>query len=205
MMRLTRPAIAGLVTAAALMACKGNKDQYASGALDTSTIKAMPSTDTTTPPAAVAVVTWAGPTVIAFTETASDGEIRLGRLAQKKAISADVKAYARRMVNEHNAMLADSKKLATKLKVSADTTAADVRDLATHGHDALTELTNKAEGADWDRLYMDKMVEGHQNVLTKLQNAANGAGGDVRSALDRAIVKVEAHLAKAKEVRAKLG
>jgi len=35
--------------------------------------------------------------------------------------------------------------------------------------------------------------------------SANGAGGDVRSALDRAIVKVEAHLAKAKEVRAKLG
>ena len=44
-------------------------------------------------------------------------------------------------------------------------------------------MTDKAKGADWGKNYIDKMIDDHQKVLDKLQDAAkNTNDADVRSA-----------------------
>jgi putative membrane protein len=202
MIRLTKTTLAGLCLVAAVAACK-SKDEYAS----VDTAKAM--TDTTTPAAvpAPAPMTdkWSSPSVIGFATAANSGEVELGKLAQKKATNADVKAFAKMMVTDHSAMLADTKKLATKLNIMADSAADDARDLANHAREELNELTEKAAGADWDKNYMDKMVDGHQKVLDKLQDAAKSTtDAEVRTALEGAVGKVQTHLTKAQDIRAKL-
>src|ERR1041384_1472284 len=196
MIRLTRPVVAGLLFAAALGACKKSSDQYANGSVDSAK-----AADTTAAAAATPATPapndstknangskWTNPTVIGFATAANDGEVQLGKLGEKKATSAAVKAFARQMVTDHSAMLADTKKLGTKLKVTADTAADDVRDLSNHARDEIKDLTDKAAGADWDKNYMDKMVDDHQKVLDKLQDASkNTTDPDVTKALEAAV------------------
>jgi len=206
MVRLTRPAIAGLVLAAALAACNKNKDEVANGAVDTAK-PADSAAMATVPDTTHAMTTskWTNPSTIAFVEAASSGEVELGKLAQKKATNPAVKAYARMMVTDHTAMLSSTKKLATKLNVTPDTTADDTRDLINNGRDATKELAEKKADADWDKNYMDKMVDGHQKVLDKLNDARkNTTDPDVQAALDKSSAKVQEHLTKAQDTRSKL-
>ena len=205
-----RPAAAGILTLAVFAACKKDQDRYASGSLDT--LKAAPTADTVRPADTVRATTpaptndkWSSPNVLGFAIVANAGEVELGKLAQKKATHADVKAFAKMMVTDHSAMLADTKKLGSKLSVTADTAADDARDLMNHGRDAMKELTEKAAGTDWDKNYMDKMVDGHKDVLSKLQDAAkNTPDAQLKSALETAVGKVQTHLTKAEDIRAKL-
>jgi putative membrane protein len=205
MIRLTRPAVAGAVLAVAVAACQGKKEQVSGGALDTTVGTSTPARDTTTPPPSVATNKWSSPAIIGYVETANSGEIALGKLARTKAKNSEVKAYARMIVTDHTSMLADAKKLATKLSVAADTTVDDVTDLAKDGHEALKELTEKAAGADWDKDFIDRMVDGHQRVLDKLQDAAKNTNDtELRAALESAVGKVQTHLTKAQDLKEKL-
>lgn len=209
MIRSTTPVIAGLLCAAALAACKKTNDQYANGNIDTTAAASATATDTSaataanpTPPT---TGTWTSPAIIGFAWTANNGEIALGKLAQTKATNADVRSFGRMMVTDHTAMLAATKKLATKLNTTPDTTAGDAKDLMSHGQDEMKDLTDKAKGADWDKDFIDKMVDDHQAVLGKLQDAAkNNTDPDVTKALTDATAKVQAHLTKAQAIQAKL-
>jgi putative membrane protein len=203
MLRLTRPALAGVAAAFALAACKGKTEQTAGGTVDTGMAKLGRGVDTLMSKLP-GTTTWSNPVIIGYATTANSDEIMLGKLAVKKAKNGDVKAFARMMVTDHTKMLADTKQLGTKLSVTADTTEGAVRDLANSASSAEKELTDKPAGADWDKNYMDKMVAGHETVLDKLRDAAKTTDVEVRTALEGAITKVEAHLNKAKEVRAKL-
>ena len=75
------------------------------------------------------------------------------------------------LVADHTKMLNDVKALATKQSVTPDTTMDDVKDLMGHSRDELKDLTDKAKGADWDKDFIGKMVDDHQKVLDKLQDA----------------------------------
>lgn len=216
MIRMTRPAVAGLMLAAALGACK--KTDTANGNVDTTAAAAATATptDTTMKPAdttaaAGAMTTtpgaskWTSPTVLGYAWAANTGEIALGKLAETKATNADVKAFARMMVTDHTKMLSETKSLVNKLKVTADTTADDVKDQMKGGQDALTDLTGKAKGADWDKDYIDKMVDGHQKVLGELQDAAkNTTDPELTKALEATTAKVQAHLTKAQDIQSRL-
>jgi putative membrane protein len=207
--RITAPTIAALLLAASVSACKkegaGSTDTTANAAarVDTAGTPANPSVAPAT--AAATTTTWASPTVLGFAWAANTGEIALGKLGEKKATSPAVKAFARQMVTDHTAMLADAKKLGTKIYTTPDTAANDAHDLMTHGTDEVKDLTDKAAGADWDKNYMDKMIDDHQKVLDKLQDAAkNTTDADVSKALVETTAKVQAHLTKAQDIKAKL-
>ena len=206
MFRSTKPVIAGLFCAAALAACKKGNNEYASnGNVDTTAATAKTTDTAAAATATPAPSTWTSPTIIGYAWTANDGEIALGKLGVSKATNADVKSFARMMVTDHTAMLAATKKLASKLNATPDTTAGDAQDLLGHGRDETKDLTDKAKGADWDKDYMDKMVSDHQAVLGKLQDAAkDNTDPDVTKALSDATAKVQAHLTKAQAIQAKL-
>ena len=145
---------------------------------------------------------WTEPSIFGFANAANTGEIQLGELAAKKATNAQVKAYGRQMVTEHRAMMAETKSMFAKLSTTADTAADDVRDFMGRGRDQLKDLTDKAAGADWDKDYIDKMIDDHQKVLDKLQDAAKNANNaDVRAGLEKATGKVQQHLTKAQNIK----
>jgi putative membrane protein len=200
-----RPAAAGILTLALFAACKRDRDQSAAGSLDNARAS-LPPVDTFTAAApAVTTVKWSSPNAIGFAIVANSGEVALGRLAQRKARSREVRAFATTMIADHSAMLTATKKLGSKLNVTADTTAGDARDFMSHDRDALQELTDAPAGADWDKKYMDTMIDGHNIVLANLQDAAKTTPDpQVRVAFDAAAGKVQRHLARAQDIRVRM-
>jgi putative membrane protein len=205
--RFNAPTVAALLLAASVAGCK--KEQASNG-LDTTAAAAAKMDTAAAPamaptPAAATTSAWSSPSVVGFAWAANNGEIAMGKLGAQKATSPAVKAFAKQMVTDHTAMLADTKKLATKISATPDTTTGDVHDLMSNGNDEVKELTDKAVGADWDKNYMDKMIADHQKVLGKLQDAAkNTTDPDVTKALEATTGKVQAHLTKAQDIKAKL-
>jgi putative membrane protein len=94
---------------------------------------------------------------------ANTAEIELARTASDKSTSPDVKQFAQMMVTDHtaagdklNAIASDN---AIAVDAQLDETRRDVRD----------KLTRK-QGLDFDRDYMDTMVDEHQKLVDKLES-----------------------------------
>ena len=147
---------------------------------------------------------WTEPSILGFATAANASEIDEAKLAEKKATNPAVKAFARQLATDHAAMLKDGQALATKLNATADTTTGAAHDLLNDAHGELKDLTDKAAGADWDAKFIDGEIDGHQKVLDKLQDAAkNTTNADLRAALEKATGKVQQHLTKAQDIKAK--
>ena len=205
MTRATRPLIAAIALLATLGACK--RDRTAGGVIDTARLNMSPDSAPLFAPESVSpgnapAADRSAPAILGFAATASNREITLGNLALTKATNPAVKAYAQQEVTEHTTMLADLKAIATTLGVMLDTASADARRLADLTREEVRELTEEPRGKDWDEDYMEAMVEDHQKVLTRLQEAARGTNaGELRTALEAAAAKVQAHLKRARELK----
>ena len=146
---------------------------------------------------------WTEPSILGFATAANASEVAEGQLAAKKATNPVVKAYARQMVTDHEAMLKDGHALAAKLNATADTATGAAHDLLEDAHKELKDLTDKAAGADWDEDFIEHEIDGHQKVLDKLQDAAkNTTDADLRGMLEKATAKVQEHLTKAQDIKA---
>jgi putative membrane protein len=148
---------------------------------------------------------WTNDHIFGFVHNANEGEIALGKLASTKATNAKVREFGQEMVKDHTQMMKDAHALMAKVNAGVDSTWDDAKDLAGAGADKLKELTDKAKGADWDKNYIDFMVDGHQKVLGKLQDAAKATSDTtVAAGLAKATSKVQEHLTKAQSIQAGL-
>jgi putative membrane protein len=90
-------------------------------------------------------------------------EIDLSRLATERASSPDVKSFAQMMITDHTAAGAQLSGVAVQNSIDAPATMDD----AHRGtHDDLA----KKSGLDFDRDYVDAMVDGHQKLVDKLES-----------------------------------
>ena len=90
-------------------------------------------------------------------------EIELSRMALNKATSADIKVFAQKLIDDHGAA-------AEKLKsVVAGHPIAWPDKLDDKYRKTAEKLTNK-QGADFERDYLEAMVEGHQDLAAKLES-----------------------------------
>jgi putative membrane protein len=159
--------------------------------------------DTTTSAGAVTNENgWTDGQVVAFMDAANNGEIEQGKLAARKATNPAVKAFARQLVADHEAMLKDARALASKKGITPDANRDDVHDLLNDTQDELKDLTDKPAGKDWDEEYLDKQIDGHKDVLNKLQDLEkNTTDPQLKEALNKAVGKVQSHLTKAQDIK----
>ena len=124
-------------------------------------------------------------------------EVELARLAQKKAASREVKDFATMMIRDHQKAGAELKALATQAHI--DMTAVDP-DMET-GKD-LHERLAKLSGKEFDRAYMDAMVEDHEKAVEETEKKAEKADNDhVRQWAAKALPTLKKHLDRAKELQ----
>lgn len=97
---------------------------------------------------------------------ANMAEVELGQMAQNKASSADVKQFATMMVRDHSRGLDLLKTLASKQGIPL------VAQLD-EKHKDLRDRLSKLRGEEFDREYMNAMVDGHEDVIDQLQTRAN--------------------------------
>jgi len=197
--------IAGAIVAAALGACK-KTGEYAS---DTTAMRADSAAGRSDTAAGVVPTDSGTPTgkyadasVLSFAAVANRGEIALGKLGEKMATNAQVKAFARMLVTDHQKLLSGTSQLSSKLSATIDTTAGDAADLANHDMDEVKDLNGKAKGADWDKAFIDHVIDGHQKILSTLQDDAKGsASATVRSSLEKSTGVFQQHLTKAQDIK----
>jgi putative membrane protein len=197
-----------LSAATLLVACKPKDNATsdtttAAGAVATGSDSANRArTDSTNNTAANTNNNWTDGQILAFAAAANRGEIAEGKLATTKATNAKVKAFARQMVADHTAMLTEGNSFAKKNNITPDSTKSDVTDLQKDANDELKDLTGKAKGADWDKEFVDKEIDGHKKVLDKLQNAQSSTtNAQLKDMLTKATAKVQDHLNKAQALK----
>jgi predicted outer membrane protein len=104
-------------------------------------------------------------TFISEMAIAGMAEVQLGKLATEKAANADVKAFGQMMVKDHSQANDELKQVASKLNVQLPAQLDEK-------HRDLAERLSKLQGAEFDREYINAMVEGHQEVAGKLRTRA---------------------------------
>ncbi|RYZ06111.1 MAG: DUF4142 domain-containing protein [Myxococcales bacterium] len=137
-------------------------------------------------------------------ELVNTAEVDQGKLAQSKAQSPRVKAFATKMVNHHSQAKAEQAKLVKQLNLTA-AESPEAAALKSDGAQTLSTLKT-TPAADFDRAYIDSQVTGHQKVLTTIdeQLLPSAKSERVVSALKLGREAVAAHLAEAKEIQDEL-
>ncbi len=105
-----------------------------------------------------------------ITKAAKDSmaEIELGRIAQQKAASEEVKRFAERMVADHGKASEELQKIAGGRGVTLPTE-------VDKGQKAHADKLQRLSGAEFDRAYMKHMVDDHRKAIAEFEKASKGA------------------------------
>ena len=113
-------------------------------------------------------------------------EVAMGKVAEEKGQSDDVKSFGKRMVADHGKANEELKKIAAQKNV---------------------KLPAKEQTTSWssDKAYMDMMVKDHEKDLAEFKEEANsGNDPDVKKFAEDTAKVVQEHLDLAKETQNKL-
>jgi putative membrane protein len=94
---------------------------------------------------------------------AGNAEVELGRLASERAASPQVKKFGQMMVDDHQKAGDELKQIAKQYNITQPAGLDDK-------HRDLKDKLSKLRGADFDKQYMDAMVDGHKDVVDKLES-----------------------------------
>jgi putative membrane protein len=90
-------------------------------------------------------------------------EVELARLAKEHAASSDVKQFAQMMIDDHTKAGDQLKQIAANYAITPETKLDDT-------HQDLVDKLSKLNGADFDKEYMDAMVDDHQDAVSDLRS-----------------------------------
>lgn len=125
-------------------------------------------------------------------------EVQLGNLALQKAQTADVRAFAQRMVTDHTKANTELQEFAMAKGVAL------LAELDAEHKNALEHLTS-INDAEFDKAYMQHMVADHQKAVSLFQNAStNSQDADLKGWATRTLPTLQEHLQLAETVSGKL-
>lgn len=127
----------------------------------------------------------------AFATAAANGgmaEVALGKLAQEKSTNAQIKSFGAMMVTDHGKAndelmaIAKTKNITLPSTVDAD-------------HQKKMDDLSKKTGADFDKAYVDAMIDGHKKTLDLMQKEAkDGSDADLKAFAAKTAPIVQTHL-----------
>jgi len=125
-------------------------------------------------------------------------EVELGKLAEQKAASADVKQFGSRMVTDHSKADADLKTVAQKEGVTIPANL-DAK------HQATVSRLSKLSGPAFDRAYVHAMVKDHEKDAAEFRHeSASAQDPDVKTFAGNTLKVIESHLSDIKSIQGKL-
>lgn len=144
------------------------------------------------------------PQIMGVLAAANHSEIAAGKLAEEQSTRKDVKKFATDMVKAHTKMDEEGTKLAKKLKITAEDSAAS-NEIRQGGQEALTKLKGM-KGAEFDQAYADGQVADHQKVLDTIDNTLLPSATDrqLKGMLKKARSTVASHLKHAEKLQEKV-
>jgi putative membrane protein len=126
-------------------------------------------------------------------------EVELGRLAMEKASNAEVKQFAQRMVDDHGKA---NQQLSTVAQQKNVQVPSELTGKAKADHDRLSKLS----GEQFDRAYMQLMVQDHRKDVAEFRKQSTKAkDADVKSFVSQTLPTLEDHLKVAQQTQTALG
>ena len=141
--------------------------------------------------------------ILGVLDAANDKEIETSKIAMTRSKNAEVKAFAKMMVDHHM----DAKKKAAKLAASAPAAESDASKKLKGDTTTAVEALKSTADADFDRAYLDMMLADHKAVLdlvdSKILPAAKAA--ELKTMVEKDVrPTVDGHLTKATALHAKV-
>jgi putative membrane protein len=126
-------------------------------------------------------------------------EVELGKLAQEKGSSEQVKSFGKRMVDDHSKANDELKMIAQKKNITLPTDL-DRKDKS------LRDRLSKLSGPAFDRAYMRAMLMDHRKDVNEFQHESKaGADPDVKSFAAKTLPTLEDHLKAAQDTDKAVG
>jgi putative membrane protein len=124
---------------------------------------------------------------------------KLSEVASKQASNNDVKGFARRVLKEHKVL---DEKL---MEAAKDTKVAVVTGTDPEQRKELTRIS-KLDGAAFDRAYMKRMIEGHEQAIKMFEaQAKQGKNAELSRFATDTLPALREHLKVARTVAKELG
>ena len=137
-----------------------------------------------------------------FVTKAAEGglaEVELGKLAQEKGSSDQVKSFGQRMVTDHSKANDELKTLAQNKNITLPT------EIGPH-EKALRDRLSKLSGAAFDRAYMRAMLMDHRKDVNEFRHESTaGKDPDVKSFASKTLPTLEEHLKLAQDANRAVG
>lgn len=125
---------------------------------------------------------------------ANFAEVELGKLALQTSMNDAVKKFAQMMVDDHGKALDELKGIAEKKNITLPS------ELDTE-HKKLSDRLSKLSGAEFDRAYIQAMVDGHKKVVADVRKESqSGSDPDLKAWAAKVLPTVEAHLKQAETI-----
>ena len=135
-----------------------------------------------------------------FAKDAAEGgmtEVKLGQLAEKNAKDPEVKKFGQMMVTDHGKADDELKALAAKKNWQLP------NDIGSN--QSTYDKLSKLNGADFDKEYVDQMVDDHESDLKEFQRQAdNGSDPDLKAFAAKGVTMIQKHLDAIKAIQAKM-
>ncbi len=125
-------------------------------------------------------------------------EVELGKLAQEKGSSSDVKEFGSHMVMDHSKANEELKAIAANKGVTLPS-ALDAK------HQAAVDRLQHLSGPAFDRAYVKAMVKDHEKDAAEFRDASDSAQDpDVKNFAGNTLKMIDSHLADIKSIQSKM-
>ena len=125
-------------------------------------------------------------------------EIELGKLAQTKAQSQEVKDLGKMMVEGHTKSLRELTTLAKSKQITIP------QQISEDAKEKYRNL-NETSGKDFDIKYVDEMIKGHQDAISKFESAQTDINDeDIKAWISATLPDLNMHLDDAKTLDEKI-
>jgi putative membrane protein len=132
---------------------------------------------------------------LVFAADAGMTEIQAAQLAKSQTVSDKTKAFADEMIKDHTAAGDEVKALAATKNVTLPSAISDDH------QKAIKDLTDK-KPADFEKAYINMMVDDHQKVVDKFKDASDKCKDpDVKALAAKLLPKLQGHLDHAKMLK----
>lgn len=127
----------------------------------------------------------------AFVKKAAEGglaEVRLGKLAEQKATSPDLKNFAQKMVNDHTQLNEQMRPIAQQMGVSSP------QELSKKDKKEISKLENLS-GQQFDDAYIKYMIKDHKQDLSEFKTeASHTQNTELKTAAEHGAQVIQGHL-----------
>ena len=131
-------------------------------------------------------------------DLAGIAEVELSKLAQTKATNAEVKKFAAMMVTDHTKAGEELKALGAK-KSYKPATEMD------SAHKSIMQKLQGLSGADFDRAYVDAMIDDHEDAVDLFDGQAkDGKDADIKAFAAKTLPTLQGHLKMINDIKSKM-